>query len=292
MFATYELRRYERNEKVWTGRYLNLQNMPHWHYDCELIYVETGTVHIAVNEETYTLFAGQSAFIGSGELHYIRSEQGCILIMFLFDSNLIKEIPEQLKSPLLKCSYPLAEQYRTIRQELRERAPYYNLKINSLLSSLLVEIFRKEEKCKRASSKELSALKFKELLAAIEENYASFTFRDATDFTGFCPSYFSRSFHRITGMTFPQYLNHIRVEKAIELLANDDSITVTETAIRCGFGTIRNFNRTFKSITGYTPSAFPQDFVYRSKTLYRVKDNYDPTLEVSKLLDECETTAE
>lgn len=287
MFVTYELRHYERGEKVWVGRYLNLQNLPHWHYDCELIYVEQGEVRVAVNDLNYLLHKGKAVFVQSGELHYIQSSAESRVLIFMFESDLIKELSsQQLKSSLLAKEYPFPHYYALMRQELEERRPYYNVQVNALCLSMMVEIFREEELCKSNDpKKDLSVLKFKELLAEIEEKYSTYTFQEAVEFTGFCSSYFSRLFHRITGMTFPQYLNYIRVEKVIEALRNDSSLTVTEAAVRCGFSTIRNFNRMFKSITGYSPSTLPRDFIFRAKAIYRIKGNYDPTLENSRLLD-------
>ena len=56
-------------------------------------------------------------------------------------------------------------------------------------------------------------------------------------------------------MTFSMYLNHIRVNKAIDLIQNTD-LSMTEIAMNCGFETIRNFNRVFKEIMGCTPSEY------------------------------------
>ena len=36
----------------------------------------------------------------------------------------------------------------------------------------------------------------------------------------------------------------------------NSSNNVTEVALDCGFNNVRNFNRVFKSVTGYTPTEF------------------------------------
>ncbi len=65
-------------------------------------------------------------------------------------------------------------------------------------------------------------------------------------------SYFSRSFKRVTGMTFKIYLNRTRISKAEQmLLANGHS--VSETATACGYNSISYFIRTYRLITGHTP---------------------------------------
>ena len=44
MLANFEKRNYNGNERVWTGRYRNLQNLPHWHLESELLSVESGEI--------------------------------------------------------------------------------------------------------------------------------------------------------------------------------------------------------------------------------------------------------
>ena len=100
---------------------------------------------------------------------------------------------------------------------------------------------------------------------------------------GLSDSYFSRYFHKMSGMTFSRYLNTIRVEKAMEML-KEDRYTVTEISYRCGFETIRHFNRVFKEITGMTPRQMPKDFMLYHHTTKMLHDSFDPTLKDSVLL--------
>lgn len=56
-------------------------------------------------------------------------------------------------------------------------------------------------------------------------------------------------------MDFASFVNKYRIQFVCELLkdTNDD---VTQIAMKCGFSTIRNFNRVFKNETGQTPKAY------------------------------------
>ena len=47
MLANFEKRAYNGTERVWTGRYRNLHNLPHWHLENELICVEQGQVTVS-----------------------------------------------------------------------------------------------------------------------------------------------------------------------------------------------------------------------------------------------------
>lgn len=68
-------------------------------------------------------------------------------------------------------------------------------------------------------------------------------------------SYFSKQFKEHTGMTFIQYVNHVRIEQAKELLLNSRLI-ISEAAAGCGFATMQHFNRAFKKETGMTPNEY------------------------------------
>ena len=59
---------------------------------------------------------------------------------------------------------------------------------------------------------------------------------------------------------------------------------MTELMGSCGFNTLRNFNRVFKDITGYAPTALPDGFVLNYRSLATEDNSFDPTLAVSEVL--------
>ncbi|WP_271629019.1 response regulator transcription factor [Caldicellulosiruptor sp. DIB 104C] len=67
--------------------------------------------------------------------------------------------------------------------------------------------------------------------------------------------YFSSIFKEKTGMSFLDYLNKVRVEKAKELLAKTD-LKVWEIASKVGYKNPKHFARIFKEITGLTPNEY------------------------------------
>ena len=70
---------------------------------------------------------------------------------------------------------------------------------------------------------------------------------------------FCRYFKRMTRLTFTQFVNHYRIDKAKKLLRRDNN--VTETCFQCGFESISYFNKVFKKITTENPLAFKKRFV-------------------------------
>ena len=81
------------------------------------------------------------------------------------------------------------------------------------------------------------------------------TLASAAKSAGVHPSYLSALFRKVTGLTFKDYLNQIRVEHALELLKNTD-YPIMEIAISCGFNDQSYFTKVFKKQTGMTPRQF------------------------------------
>lgn len=288
MLANFEKRNYEGKERVWTGRYRNLHNLPHWHLESELIYIEKGTIIVSNNHEKYTLNSGDAIFLSSGEVHYIKSEKDSIVEMALFDSAIIQDLLNRyrLRQARLEYHYPISECFAEIHRELTERQPFFELQCCESIVSLMIQIFRREELIERAQTEEGSSIShYKSLLDEIENKYSCITFSDAAAFMGLSEPYFSKFFRKISGMTFSQYLNSVKLKHAVELLQDQKSnLSITEISVQCGFDTIRHFNRVFKNITGMSPRELPMDYVLDDRPIRTIPDAFNPTLQTSELL--------
>ena len=73
------------------------------------------------------------------------------------------------------------------------------------------------------------------------------------------PQAFARYFHRASGHSFVGYLGHVRVRHAC-LLLREGGLGITEVAMRVGFGTVANFNRTFLRLRRMNPSEYCRRF--------------------------------
>lgn len=69
------------------------------------------------------------------------------------------------------------------------------------------------------------------------------------------PSYFSTMFKNVTGSSFKEYLNKIRIEESKLLLLNTD-FSIIDIAIAVGFEDQSYFSKVFKKFTGTTPKQF------------------------------------
>ena len=81
------------------------------------------------------------------------------------------------------------------------------------------------------------------------------TIDEVSSEVGMSRSRFSAAFHKETGMTFSTFLANCRVEKAKKIL-NNTVFNLSEIASELGFFDQSHFTRTFKKITGVTPSQY------------------------------------
>lgn len=69
------------------------------------------------------------------------------------------------------------------------------------------------------------------------------------------PAYFSTLFKKEIGMSFKEYLNHVRIEESKRLLSNSN-FSIIDIAIAVGFEDQSYFSKVFKKYTGMTPKQF------------------------------------
>ncbi len=283
MLAKYEFRRHHENTKVWFGRYLSAINLPHWHYDAELILCRQGAAEISIDGKAVRLEEGDAAYVASRQIHWVNGK-GAILDFLIFDHSLLGESESLcLENPMQKDATCIASLIEEVVAEKKDKKPLYkelcDAKVVQTVSILLrnnATYPRKEVKPKET--------RYLELLEKIEQDYSYIRFEDASEFLGFTPAYFSSYFKRMSGVTFSSYLNAVRVEKAVPLI-HERKKRMGEIAIECGFNTIRNFNRVFREVTGYAPHALPSDYSLSSWQMVRDLSAFNPTAKESLLLE-------
>ena len=78
--------------------------------------------------------------------------------------------------------------------------------------------------------------------------------QDVADLLGTNRTYLTDNIKAATGQTFTQYVNTYRVEYAKELLSSHPDEKISAIWVESGFATESSFFRTFKAVTGTTPS--------------------------------------
>jgi len=271
MKAFHEIRTYASDFMVWHSSYKNISFLAHWHQEVEFIYVRSGSAHLSINEHNFTAHKGDLVVIDTGDFHYSdSSKMKNVLDFIIFDPSIISSLyyhthfthPLITRAMLKKygLEQELSQLFDTTESELLHKNPYYQDIIKASLRTFWFRLKRQHPRSNSAmqsQSKRISMLyDLQQLLAYLEEHYAeNITLVFAAEKIGFSESHFSKVFKKLIGINFITYLNMVRVERAATDLKNT-SQKVTDIALNCGFNNVRTFNRTFKEITGYTPSQF------------------------------------
>jgi AraC-like DNA-binding protein len=89
----------------------------------------------------------------------------------------------------------------------------------------------------------------------IDSNYAErIDAGEIADKACYSKFHFIRTFKSIYGRTPHQYLTHVRIERAKELL--EQEVSVTEACFAVGFDSLGSFTSLFKRRAGVTPSEY------------------------------------
>ena len=246
----------------------------HVHKAVELLYVKSGSFIVLLDGVEYALEAGDLVLFCSNAIHHVftknlpeneyyvikispafflqfsTEEEGAEYVMrFAINRRENKSIwtrRELEGTPLLAVIHSLIEEY--------ENDKYASQVATKLkIMELLVEILRSDSTAvEKAPHTQAAALIYKTMVWVRNHYAEDMDERELARSLGMSYSYFSRSFKRVTGMTFKQYLNRTRVNQAEKMLCRG-SISVSEVATRCGYNSISYFISVYKGITGKTP---------------------------------------
>lgn len=152
-----------------------------------------------------------------------------------------------------------ARRLRAIEREFQQKNTDYKMMVKLQVLELLVLIRREYADCVVVPAKTVAAgylTQMERALDYIDRNLAGeLQLSSVARQAAMSPSYFSSLFKKLNGMTLWEYVQSRRIEMAVEMLLSTD-YGVTQIAMECGYNSISNFNRSFKTATGQSPVAY------------------------------------
>ena len=258
MLARYEQRKISEGTHVSVKKYCGLTNLPHWHTEHELIYISDGKAEVMLKNSVYELNGGMCAFAAGEEIHYIHAESGSVVVIMKILPELIGRITsgKELACPITADNYSVGERLEEIFTELMSGGMYSGIIADSIAVRLCAEIFRGESTVSSENSENGdSALRCKELFREINRRYSTVTFDEAAEAMGLSRPYFSKYFRRISGMTFTEYVNTLKIQYACKLLETTN-YPAYRISSECGFTDPSYFNRVFFAQMNMTPKKY------------------------------------
>lgn len=260
-----ELRKYNGNIPIETMKFSGNSISEHWHTEIEIMMVISGIFDVKFNSNTYTLSAGDCMIITGGNIHGCIKRDDGDMLMLIFNPGIFSSNDVTLKgflNPLLikhnDTAY-LEKMYEDIHTETTIQNEASKIIIKSYLGLFSGWIIKNstEENILPSNQVKTSQLNtVQKLLNYIEENYnKDITLDAAAELLHFSKGYFCKYFKNLTGVTFTKYVNATRNQAAKNLLKTTN-LRITDIAERCGYDTVRTFNREFKLQTGITANQY------------------------------------
>jgi two-component system, response regulator YesN len=163
--------------------------------------------------------------------------------------NMVKFLLSDIRNTLYKIRFTIEsnsknEHELAVIDDLFEQ--HLSLKLSEDLATLLCQLFEK-----KTSGNELIVT----IKSYIDDNYRdpSLCLNKISDEFPISESYFSYLFKEETGENFSSYLEHKRMERALELL-KDTNLSVTDVYTEVGYNNSHTFRRVFKKMYGMLPT--------------------------------------
>lgn len=171
---------------------------------------------------------------------------------FHFDANFSSFLPEQVLG-LVQLSNPDIEiAINRIFRAISQQNAQSSFIISNMISHILTEVVLLRENCPLLNA---HVHTLEEAAYFLREHFQeNVNIGDLASKYFLSKYYFIKLFTDYYGVSPYAYLTNYRLQKAKECLILN--MTVSETALRCGFGNMNNLNRIFKRSTGMTPSEF------------------------------------
>lgn len=228
-----------------------LQSLAEFHDSVEMIFMLEGEAEAHLNDKSYLLRAGDILFVDSYEGHWYKYERNKILAYVLVLSREYLQNFHELYSEQTFTTYmadkqknkPLFDLIEKWHQE-GEKMHIKDLGYANLLFSYLIESYPLTQKSKNSEKVEF----IKRLLLYMHEHYLEDVnlAKVAKEF-GYSQDYCSRIMKKYVGRDFREYINMLRMRKAIALMADKSlNMTTLEILYKCGFKSATTFYRAKK----------------------------------------------
>lgn len=245
----------------------------HWHGEFQLIYCETGCGLIYCNSEAHPITAGEIVIVNSNELHFGENRSAHLVyqvikfdLSFLFSSR-SDSCQEKYIAPLLanqirflnklEADAELKEQVLLLIDEYERREDGYELIVKACSYRIVACLLRRHRDRQSAASQKRRAQllqRIKPTLHFIEEHYAEkLTLLQLAALANMSAPHFCRQFKAVSGKAPIEYINHLRINRAVTLLQQAE-MNISEVALAVGFDDINYFSRMFKKYKHLSPS--------------------------------------
>lgn len=248
----------------------------HVHRELELGLVLGGRADVHVNSKVFPVSRGSLYFFNSNEPHeIIAHDRGGVKIVYIQLANnfcqdylhLFRNL-ELLQNDL--TDYVAPEQNQELTELVLQAVENYMdegdlhslhcmCSVCQLFSQLLcyVPYHQLDEAAYLARKKKTARLR--RITEYVDSHYADkITLAELAEKEGITVTYLSHFIHDNLNMTFQDYVNNIRFEKALKLIAKSN-MRLMDVSLESGFSDVKYLNKMFEKRFGCTPKEYRSD---------------------------------
>ena len=260
-----------------SSEYMGVTN--HWHEEAELTLITSGKCIYKIDLVEYEVEEGDILFVPPLFLHSITlgnnkkvsSETYVFHLKFLGGNStdicstryLAPIMNQEFSMPyVIKPNHPAYVSLRKIFNQINttydESIIGYELALKSFFLQTIFLLLQYSKKVAVSETEKVSD-KIKNVLDYIELHYSeTITVSQLAKLCCFSDYHFMRFFKKHMNMTCVEYINNLRLEKAVELFEKGNS-SIMEVSLSVGFHNLSYFHRAFKKKYRMTPLSFIND---------------------------------
>ncbi len=233
----------------------------HMHNQVEMIYFQKGSANVLYNFQEFHIKEGELVLFFPHMIHAFQEIEPISYLLTIFESSVFpnfyrcfnqQEIQGSpvISKTLLHSDVDYALEQLCTREELQQQTPLTESFLSIILAHLLQTFPLEMQKDRSQQHFIYLALQY------LNENFTKTVVLDQiAQELSMSRGHLSRSFNQFVGCSLTQYLHHLRIERAKDLLRSTD-LPVTNVAGDCGFDSLSSFFRVFKSATHCSPKEF------------------------------------
>ena len=243
----------------------------HFHNAGEIIFVARGRAQYRVEGKLYEAEPGSVVCVSRLEEHSVRilGEDSLRYYLQITPSQLENLLEEpRLKSIFIsrpkdfchcfslgEAALEAEEIFRLLYAEYEKPGPLSRLYLMALFQRLMVLIYRACPEKFPLPGKEVGSAVYKAQVYLDRNFTGEVSIEKLAENLYVSSSYLSHAFREWTGLSPKQYVTLSRLSYSKELLTTT-LLPVGEISLRCGFGDVNNFIRSFRRQNGMTPGAY------------------------------------
>ncbi|MFW5998579.1 MAG: AraC family transcriptional regulator [Bacillota bacterium] len=250
----------------------------HFHETFEIWYLKNKNAKAFIKDKPYNLTPGDILIINKNTIHKLQVEKKNVnpsRIVLEFKNNFIHDYSKtshnllecfKMKNYFIRLDFSqkkfIDNIFSTMLKEKKNQKFNHELYLKTLLIDLLIilnRIMRKSSFSNFNPSNSTHEM-ISQVSRYINNNHKKdLTLKSLADKFSFSRYYLCRKFKEVTGFSFSEYLNNIRIKEAQKLLKNSET-NVTVIAGKVGYNSISQFYRMFKKISNTTPLDFRKQY--------------------------------